>query len=116
MTYQETLSSDLRFVHTLRSICGSSWERARGGNTDQPKDHVKYTHNDIVKPFRVGIIHYTENIHEMHDLYELNNYQPPPSMKGQEYNEADWSIREKYLSEDEISVATKARLPTSMQD
>ena len=30
------------------------------------QDHVKYIHNDIVKPFRVGILQYPERICEMH--------------------------------------------------
>ena len=30
--------------------------------------HLKYIRNDIVKPFRVKIIHYDERIQEIHDL------------------------------------------------
>ena len=26
------------------------------------QDHLKYIHNDIVKPFRVGILHYVESV------------------------------------------------------
>ena len=43
------------------------------------QDHVKYIHNDIVKPFRVSIIQYAECICEMHDLVK---YFPPHSKKG----------------------------------
>ena len=32
------------------------------------QEHLKYICNDIVKPFRVRIIHYTECVQEMHDL------------------------------------------------
>ena len=44
---------------------------------DRPtfKELVKYIHNDIVNPLRVGILHYTERIHEIHDL---SKYLPPP--------------------------------------
>ena len=38
------------------------------------QDHVNYIYNDIVKPFMVGIIQYSERVHEMH---ELDNYFPP---------------------------------------
>ena len=31
------------------------------------QDHVTYINNNIVKPFRVGIIHYTGCGHEMHN-------------------------------------------------
>ena len=46
--------------------------------------HVKYTKNEIVKPFRVGIIQYSERVNEMNDLAK---YPPPPSMKGKEHDE-----------------------------
>ena len=53
------------------------------------QDNVKYTHNDIVKIFRVWIIQYAERVHEMHDL---SKYLPPPSMK---VYELDWVVRDK---------------------
>ena len=43
------------------------------------QDHVKYMHNDVVNPFRVGILHYSEHILDMH---YLTNVLPPPSKKG----------------------------------
>ena len=39
------------------------------------QDHMKYICNDIVKPFRVKILRYTERVIEMH---ELAKYIPPP--------------------------------------
>ena len=42
-------------------------------------DHVKYIHNDIAKPFRLGIIQYAEYIREMHDIAK---YLPPPFEEG----------------------------------
>ena len=51
----------------------------------------KYIHNDIVKHFRVGILHYNEHVRDM--------YLSPPLNKGREYNQADLTIRgKKYLS------------------
>ena len=43
------------------------------------QDHVKYIHNDILKPLRVRIIQYAERVCDMHDL---EKYLLPPSMKG----------------------------------
>ena len=45
------------------------------------QDHIKYTHNEILKPFRVGILHYYDCVGEMHDPAK---YLTPYSMKGQE--------------------------------
>ena len=39
------------------------------------QDHIKYIHNNIVNPFRVGILQYSELIREMQDLFK---YLPPP--------------------------------------
>ena len=56
------------------------------------QDHVKYIHNDIVKPFRVRILQYAERVCEMHNL---TKYPPPPSMNGGEYDKAYLTIRYK---------------------
>ena len=48
------------------------------------QDHVKYIHNDIVKPFRLIILQYAERARDMHNLAK---YTPPPSMKGDEYDQ-----------------------------
>ena len=39
---------------------------------------MKYVRNDIVKPFKVKILRYSERAHEMNDL---DKYLHPPSMK-----------------------------------
>ena len=39
------------------------------------QDHMNYVRNDIVKPFKVIILRYTERMQEMH---ELANHLPPP--------------------------------------
>ena len=66
-----------------------------------------------MKPFRIGIIQYDERTRKMK---KLAKYLPPPSIKGGEYNQEDWTARDKELYEREIHVATKDGLPTSMQD
>ena len=48
--------------------------------------HVKYIHNDIVKPFRVVILQYAERVYEIHNL---SKYLPPPSMNGGGFESAD---------------------------
>ena len=32
------------------------------------QDHMKYIRNDIVKPLRIRILRYSENVRDMHDL------------------------------------------------
>ena len=54
--------------------------------------HVKYSQNDIVKPFIVIILQYAERIHGMHDL---TKYILPPLMKVKYYNESYWANRDK---------------------
>ena len=46
-------------------------------------------HNDIVKSFSVGILQYNERINGIHGL---SKYLVSPSMKGGEYDQADWAI------------------------
>ena len=77
------------------------------------QDHVKYIHNGIVKPFRVGIIQYVKRVHDIHNL---SKYLPPPSMKGDILESDSWDILDKEWSESEIFVAIKNRLPITMQD
>ena len=76
------------------------------------QEHIKYIHNYIVNNFWVGILHYAENVRKIHDL---TKYLPPTSMKGREYDQADWNIHNKELNEDLICVATNDGLPTSME-
>ena len=77
------------------------------------QDHVNYTHNDILKQFIVGIIQCADSVSEMHNL---EKYLPPPQMKGQNYDESDWAVHEKLLSDNEIIVATKDGVTKSMRD
>ena len=56
------------------------------------QDHIKYICNNIVKPFRVGIIRYTQRIQEMNNL--AKNL-PPPSLKGDDYEAVNWKFRDK---------------------
>ena len=56
------------------------------------QDHVKYIHNNIVNPFMVRILQYAERVWELHNLAK---YLPPPSMKGDEYDQADWDVNDK---------------------
>ena len=75
--------------------------------------HVKYICNGSVNPFRFVILHYSEQIHEMHNLA---NYLPPTSMKGREYDETDWNVCDKELADHEICATSRGELPTSMKD
>ena len=72
------------------------------------QDHLKYICNDIVNPFRVGILRYAKRIQDMHDL--ANNL-PPPLMKGNGYEEYNWKFRNKELSVHDIRVAIRDGLP-----
>ena len=49
-------------------------------------------------------------------MHDLSKHLPTPLMKGQEYDEEDQAVRVKELSKNEICVATKDGLPTSVQD
>ena len=53
-------------------------------------DHMKYIHNNIVKPFKVKILRYTERVCDMNDLAK---YLPPPSMKGESTEADNWTVR-----------------------
>ena len=49
-------------------------------------------------------------------MHDLDNYLPLTLMKGQDYAEAYWSVRDNELSDNDIFVITKDGLPTSIQD
>ena len=70
------------------NLVNSMWKKHRS----TLQDYVKYTHNDILKPLRLGILQYTEHVQEMHGLAKCL---PPPPMNGQEYDEADWAVSDK---------------------
>ena len=50
---------------------------------------------------------------EMHDLAK---YPPPPSMKGENYEAANWGVCNQEFTVSEIRVTIKYGLPSSMQD
>ena len=77
------------------------------------QDHLKYVCNDIVKPFRFGILHYAERVMDMHDL---GKYLPPPSIKGKRYEEDNWKVCDQEFTVSEISVAMEDVLPSYMKD
>ena len=54
--------------------------------------HVKHIHSDIIKPFMVVILYFSERVREIHDL---DKYVPPPLMKGRDFYQSDWTIRDK---------------------
>ena len=56
------------------------------------QDHLKYTHNDIMKPFMVRTLYYDERIHNMHNTAKDL---PPLSMKGYAYEKLDWTVHNK---------------------
>ena len=63
--------------------------------------HLKYICNDIVKLFCVRNLRYAERVQEMHDLAK---YLPPPSIKGDIYEEDNWEGRDKELSMNDIII------------
>ena len=63
------------------------------------QDHMKYVRNDIVKPFKVKILRYSERVCEMHDLA---NYLPPPSMKGESVMADNWNVHNQEFTASDI--------------
>ena len=56
-------------AETLRNIFGYSWSIECVGSIRAPSNTISnIIHNDILKPFRVGILWYAERAHKMHDL------------------------------------------------
>ena len=74
---------------------------------------LKYICNDILKPFRVGILRYAERVQEMH---ELEIYLHPHLMKADIFDSASWGIQNKQLSDNDIQVAIKDGFSSSMKD
>ena len=60
---------------------------------------MNYTRNDIVKPFKVKMLCYSERVRDMHDLAK---YLPPPSMKGKIANTDNWNVRKQEFKGSEI--------------
>ena len=77
------------------------------------QDHLQYICNNIVKSFHVDILRYAERVQEIHDIAK---YLPPPSMKGESFEEASWKFHKKEWSDHDIRVAIEEGFPSSMHD
>ena len=77
------------------------------------QDHLKYIHNDILKPFRIKILCYVERVREMHDSAK---YLPPPLMKDESAEAPYWTVRNHEFTVSKIKLLIKDGLPSSMQD
>ena len=73
---------------------------------------MKYIHNDIVKSFRVSILHCEEHIFEIQNLAK---YLPPPSKKGDIFNQSYWRVHNREFTENEHWVKTKDSIPPYIQ-
>ena len=73
------------------------WRKHRSVN----EDHMKYIRNDIVKPFHVVILCYTERVQDTHDL---EKHLTPPEMKSNFYEADSWKVCYKYFYVDDIQV------------
>ena len=63
------------------------------------QDHMKYVCNDIVKPFKVKILRYSERVREMHDLAK---YLSPSFMKGESAEASNWNVHYQYFTAGEV--------------
>ena len=77
------------------------------------QEHLKYICNDIVKAFRVGILHYAERIQEK---YDLSKHLLPDLMKSESFEADRWKVQNKSFSVHEILVSINYWIPLSMQD
>ena len=76
------------------------------------QDHTKYIRSVTVKPFRFGILRYTQRVQEGHHLAK---YLPLLLMKGESFYEAICKVRDKEFSVHYIRVDIKNKLPSSIQ-
>ena len=58
------------------------------------QDHMKYVHNNIVKPFKVKFIYYANRVREMH---EIEKYLPPILMKRENAMAANWMTTQRTI-------------------
>ena len=72
---------------------------------------MKYVHNDVVKPLKVKILHYTKRVCNMHDLAK---YLPPPLTKGDSSKAANRTVQNKEFTASEVRLAIRDRLPKSI--
>ena len=77
------------------------------------QDHIYYVCKYSVKPFKVKILCYAERIR---DMYDLDKYLPPPSMKGEIAKADNWTSRNQEFTADEVRLATKDGLLKYTQD
>ena len=77
------------------------------------QDHMKYAHNDIVKPFKDKIICYAERVCEMHDL---SNYLPPHLIKGGSVMADNCNFHNEKFTASDIRLAIKDGHPKYMRD
>ena len=77
------------------------------------QEHIKYTHNNIVKPFHIKIIRYAKHVREMHDLAV---YLPTPSMKAKSAKATNCTVCDQEFMVSEIMLGIKDGLSSSMQD
>ena len=66
-----------------------------------------------MKPFRFVILLYADHVHGVHDL---DKYLPSPPMKGESYEAANWDVRDIGFSENDICVAIKDGISSSIPD
>ena len=69
---------------------------------------MKYVHNDVVKPLKVKILHYTKRVCNMHDLAK---YLPPPLTKGDSSEAANRTVRNQEFTASEVRLAIRDGLP-----
>ena len=74
---------------------------------------MKYVRNDIVKPFKVKILCYSERAHEMK---ELDKYLHPPLIKGVISEADNCTVRNQDFTASEVRLAINDGLPSSMQN
>ena len=112
-TLMDMWSAERIRAKNLRKSCGLIWARLCGGRIVPSFIIMSSTSIKIfLNPFRVGIIQYTQNVCEMHDLAK---FMPQTLKNGDEYDMADWTVYDKLLSDYYICIAIKDRIPTSMR-
>ena len=76
------------------------------------QEHIKYIHDNILNPFRLSILQYSERVRQM---YDIDKVLPPHPKKRGELDQKYQSVHNKQFTEDEIRVATKDALCISMK-
>ena len=71
-------------------------------------DHIKYLQQHICKPFKWTMV---QHISHVHDMFNYCIYLPPPTMRGQSWEKAEWTARNSPAPENTIREAIKEGLP-----